>query len=140
MFARLSLAAVVVLVLPLVAATSCPPPGALRACDVLYSGPDVRAGLVVVVVHPVCDPVPQAHVMRSTLETAVGGTWVPVGRVNVTNTVPDAIGFEIELTEACREGTFRARVHVEGAGPDGSPYMFDDTSPERTFALIECAG
>lgn len=133
------MAGVVLVAAPLVTASTCRPDGVARACDVLYEDLAVRNGLVVGTVRPVCDPPPQAHLLRAVLEVAVGETWIDFGRAAVVDGIPDAAGFDVEVRAECREAVYRMRVHVEGAGPTGSPFVFDDTSPETAFTLAQCA-
>lgn len=72
----------------------------------------------------------------------VAGTWIERGRAAVVSVVPDATGFPVEVRAECREGTYRVHVVVEGTGPTPSsvPFRFDDTGPEHTYALVDCAG
>lgn len=124
---------------PLATASSCPSGGVVKACDVLYADPIIQNGLVVGVVHPVCDPPPRSHVLRAVFEVAVGDTWIEFGRTVVVDGIPDATGFDVEVRAECREAVYRVRVHVEGAGATGSPFVFDDTSREASIALVQCA-
>ena len=133
------MAGVMLVATPLVTASTCRPDGVTKACDVLYEDLVVRDGLVVGTARPVCDPPPQAHLLRVVLEVSVGETWIDFGRAAVVDGIPDATGFPVEVRAECREAVYRIRVHVEGAGPTGSPFVFDDTGPETAFTLIECA-
>ena len=133
------MAGLVLVVTPFVTASSCRPDGVVKACDVLYQDLVVREGLVVGTVRPVCDPPPRSHLLRAVIEVAVGETWIDFGRAAVVDGIPDATGFEGEVRAECREALYRVRVHVEGAGPTGSPFVFDDTGPETAFTLTQCA-
>jgi hypothetical protein len=133
------MAGLVLAVGPLVTASSCRSESVVKACDVLYQDLAVRDGLVVGTIRPVCDPPPRAHLLRAVLEVAVGETWIDFGREVIVDGIPDATGFDVEVRAECREAVYRMRVHVEGAGPTGSPFVFDDTSPETAFTLTQCA-
>lgn len=126
-------------VCPLVSASTCTGPSA-KACDVSYQGLHVETGLVVDTVTPVCDVPPQRHTIKVQIETRVADTWIPQGRAAVTDAIPDQTGFPIPVSTECREGTYRTTVHVDGAGPTGTPFVFDDHGTEHSFALVECAG
>lgn len=105
----------------------------------LYQDLVVRGGVVVGTVRPVCYPAPRSHLLRAVIEVAVGTTWIEFGRVAVVDGIPDAAGFSVEVRAECREAVYRVRVHVEGAGPTGTPFVFDDTGPETPLTLVQCA-
>lgn len=133
--------ALVLVVAPLVTASTCRSrDGVAKACDVLYRDVVIRSGEVVGTVHSVCDPPPQSHLLRAVVEVAVGDTWIEFGRVAVVDRLPGATGFDVEVRAECREGVYRVRVHVEGTGPTGIPFVFDDAGPETPIALVQCAG
>ena len=134
-----AVAGLVLVTAPLLTASTCDSQGVTKACDVRYQDLVVRDGLVVGTVHPVCDPPPRSHLLRAVLEVSVGETWIDFGRAAVVDGIPDATGFDVEVRAECREAVYRMRVHVEGAGPTGSPFVFDDTSPETAFSLTQCA-
>lgn len=135
--ARVLVAALVAV--PLLTAGSCGPTIA-RACDVRHSDLVVRDGQVLATAHPYCDPPPATHLLKAVIEVAVGDTWIEFGRAVIVDAIPDATGFDVTARAECREGTYRLRVQVDGTGPDGIPYRFDDTGPETAIALVECAG
>ena len=132
--------AAVVALCPLLGGASCEGRSVANACDVLHGDVVVRNGEVVGTVRPVCDPPPQSHLLKAVIEVAVGDTWIEFGRAAVVAGIPDATGFDVEVRAECREGVYRVKVHVEGAGPTGSPFVFDDTGPEMPIALVQCAG
>lgn len=70
----------------------------------------------------------------------MGGHWLERGRAVIVDRIPDRTGFPVEVRAECSEGTYRTHVHVEGLGPEGKPYLFDDTGQETTFTLAQCAG
>lgn len=138
---RTATAAAVVVAAPFVIASSCQT-GTAKACDVLHEAQRVEAGQVVGTVRAVCDPPPQSHTLRAELEVRVANTWIGRGRAAVVSVIPDATGFPVEVRAECREGTYRVHVVVEGTGPAPSavPFRFEDTGPEHTYALVDCAG
>lgn len=129
----------VVVAAPFVMAASCQSAPA-KACDVLHEAQRVEAGQVVGTVRAVCDPSPQSHTLRAELEVRVADTWISRGRAAVVSVIPDAEGFPVEVRAECREGTYRVHVIVEGTGPSGVPFRFEDTGPEVGYALVDCAG
>lgn len=133
--------AVVVVAAPFVMAGSCRP-GVAKACDVLHEGQRVEAGQVVGMLRAVCDLPPQSHLLRAELEVRVADTWIARGRAAVVSVIPDTTGFPVEVRAECREGTYRVHVVVEGTGPApaAAPFRFEDTGPEHTYTLVDCAG
>jgi hypothetical protein len=120
--------------------TGCTESGTVKLCDVTYAGLSVNKGRVVDTVRPVCDKPPQSHILKAVIEFQVGGEWIERGRAVVVDTIPDNTGFPVQVSAECREGVYRTHVHVEGLGPDGKSYTFDDTGREKSLTLVDCAG
>lgn len=134
-------AAATVLGTLLLTASSCQGgPTVAKACDLTFADLTINAGQVVATVHPSCDPPPDTHILKVVIELQVADTWTEWGRALIVDAIPDAAGFDATARAECREGVYRVHARVDGAGPDGIPFVFDDTGPATPIALVQCAG
>jgi hypothetical protein len=123
----------------LVSGSACQRSGTSKDCDVTYAGIAVVDGLVTDVVRAACDVPPQRHTMQVQIEFEVGGLWVPQGRAVTKSAIPDRAGYTLRAQAPCQQGNYRTHVRVEGIGPQGNPFTFDDAGQPIPIALVQCA-
>lgn len=64
----------------------------------------------------------------------------------LTDDIPNKEGFAVTVSSgSCRDGRYRAVVHVSGVGPStsgasGTPFNYHEAGPEVHITAEDCAG
>ncbi|MGQ0778461.1 MAG: hypothetical protein ACT4NY_29305 [Pseudonocardiales bacterium] len=117
-----------------------------NACTLSFQGIYIDAGEVWDVVTVACDPRPVELYTEAWMEYKPFDEYGSYGPHVATRNIPGKTSLQLKVRSPCVEGSYRAKVHVEGRGPattadpGGIPFEDERTGWSEYITAEQCEG